>query len=144
MGDSRDQAQNMAKHAQNRVDKLKAELVVLNGIADGYFKIQAAAEDAGKAAIKGAGLTPFDTNKAEEKLRKEEERKRKAEEAAARRKQTQADKEARAAERQENTPSMQRKVRTAANRCLTGRLCETPCDNRIQCQMGSGGVGAAL
>lgn len=105
MGDSRDQAQNMAKHAQNRVDKLKAELVVLNGIADGYFKIQAAAEDAGKAAIKGAGLTPFDTNKAEEKLRKEEERKRKAEEAAARRKQTQADKEARAAERQEKYAS---------------------------------------
>lgn len=101
MGDSRDQAQNMAKHAQNRVDKLKAELVVLNGIADGYFKIQAAAEDAGKAAIKGAGLIPFDTNKAEEKRQKEEERKRKAEEAAARRKQTQADKEARAAERQE-------------------------------------------
>ncbi len=105
MGDSRDQAQNMAKHAQNRVDKLKAELVVLNGIADGYFKIQAAAEDAGKAAIKGAGLTPFDTNKAEEKRQKEEERKRKAEEAAARRKQTQADKEARAAERQEKYAS---------------------------------------
>lgn len=101
MGDSQDQAQNMAKHAQNRVDKLKAELVVLNGIADGYFKIQAAAEDAGKAAIKGAGLTPFDTNKAEEKLQKEGERKRKAEEAAARRKQAQADKEARAAARQE-------------------------------------------
>lgn len=86
---------------QDVVTSLKSELAVLQGIADGYFEIQAAAEDAGKAAIKGAGLTPFDTNKAEEKLRKEEERKRKAEEAAARRKQTRADKEARAAERQE-------------------------------------------
>ena len=105
MGDSRDQAQNMAKHAQHRVDKLKAELVVVNGVAEGNFKVNAAAEDAGKAAIKGAGLTPFDTNKAEEKRQKEEERKRKAEEAAARRKQTQADKEARAAERQEKYAS---------------------------------------
>lgn len=86
---------------QDVVTSLKSELAVLQGVADGYFEIQAAAEDAGKAAIKGAGLTPFDTNKAEEKLRKEEERKRKAEEAAARRKQTWADKEARAAERQE-------------------------------------------
>uniref|UniRef100_UPI0040297755 hypothetical protein n=1 Tax=Alistipes onderdonkii TaxID=328813 RepID=UPI0040297755 len=86
---------------QDVVTSLKSELAVLQGVADGYFEIQAAAEDASKAAIKGAGLTPFDTNKAEEKLRKEEERKRKAEEAAARRKQTRADKEARAAERQE-------------------------------------------
>ena len=93
--------QQRERMEQNIVTALKSELSVLQGVADGYFKIQAAAEDAEKAAIKGAGLTPFDTNKAEEKLRKEEERKRKAEEAAALRKQTQADKEARAAERQE-------------------------------------------
>lgn len=93
--------QQRERMEQNIVTALKSELSVLQGVADGYFKIQAAAEDAEKAAIKGAGLTPFDTNKAEEKRQKEEERKRKAEEAAARRKQTQADKEARAAERQE-------------------------------------------
>lgn len=97
--------QQRERMEQNIVTALKSELSVLQGVADGYFKIQAAAEDAEKAAIKGAGLTPFDTNKAEEKLRKEEERKRKAEEAAARRKQTQADKEARAAERQEKYAS---------------------------------------
>lgn len=90
-----------AEAAESAAASLRKEAEAFNAIGLSFFAIQREAENEAAKLLKDSNLSAYDDENAAEKRRKEEERKRKAEEAAARRKQAQADKEARAAARQE-------------------------------------------
>lgn len=90
-----------AEAAESAAASLRKEAEAFNAIGLSFFAIQREAENEAAKLLKDSNLSAYDDENAAEKRRKEEERKRKVEEAAARRKQTQADKEARAAARQE-------------------------------------------
>ena len=90
-----------AEAAESAAASLRKEAEAFNAIGLSFFAIQREAENEAAKLRKDSNLSAYDDENAAEKRRKEEERKRKVEEAAARRKQTQADKEARAAARQE-------------------------------------------
>ncbi len=96
-----DYAEQRARVFENEAKQADKLAKSYESVADAYFELEQNYKTAANDGLVAAGLDTATGAKAEEKLRKEEERKRKAEEAAARRKQTRADKEARAAERQE-------------------------------------------
>jgi archaellum component FlaC len=96
-----DYAEQRARVFENEAKQADKLAKSYESVADAYFELEQNYKTAANDGLVAAGLDTATGAKAEEKLRKEEERKRKAEEAAARRKQTWADKEARAAERQE-------------------------------------------
>lgn len=96
-----DYAEQRARVFENEAKQADKLAKSYESVADAYFELEQDYKTAANDGLVAAGLDTATGAKAEEKLRKEEERKRKAEEAAARRKQTRADKEARAAERQE-------------------------------------------
>ena len=96
-----DYAEQRARVFENEAKQADKLAKSYESVAEAYFELEQDYKTAANDGLVAAGLDTATGAKAEEKLRKEEERKRKAEEAAARRKQTRADKEARAAERQE-------------------------------------------
>lgn len=96
-----DYAEERARVFENEAKQADKLAKSYESVADAYFEMEQKYKTSANDSLVAAGLDTATGAKAEKKLRQEEERKRKAEEAAARRKQTQADKEARAAERQE-------------------------------------------